>query len=168
MVANCLSPAVTEADAQNDQPSSSNPKEEKGNPISHRDISLTTNKGESREEPEILHHASSRLQYLSHYQFLIYYLLVCYFVHNNFCRYSTLEGGFMNWRKLGDGFEYASPIRYNQEYREVEMEKEVADNDTDNESSPQWEEDSEEEGTAFNCIFCNICNQLNIFSFNNL
>jgi hypothetical protein len=61
-------------------------------------------------------------------------------------RYSTLEGGFMNWRKLGDGFEYASPIRYNQEYREVEMEKETEDTESDNEFCQQWEEESDEEG----------------------
>lgn len=27
-----------------------------------------------------------------------------------------------NWWKLGDGLEYASPIYYNQEYRQVETE----------------------------------------------
>ncbi|XP_011504253.1 PREDICTED: F-box/WD repeat-containing protein 5 [Ceratosolen solmsi marchali] len=122
MVANCLSPILTESDAQNSEPSSSNMKQEKGNPLSHRDISLdSTNEETEKEEPEVLYHASSRLQY------------------------STLEGGFMNWRKLGDGFEYASPIRYNQEYREVEMEKETGDSDSDNESSPQCEDESEEE-----------------------
>lgn len=53
----------------------------------------------------------------------------------------------MNWRKLGDGFEYANPIRYNQEYRQVEAQREVPDSDnSDNESSPQYEEDSEEDG----------------------
>lgn len=63
MVANCLSPASTETDAQNNQPSSSNVKEEKGNPLSHRDISLaSTSQEETKEEPEILHHASTRLQ----------------------------------------------------------------------------------------------------------
>ncbi|XP_016843564.1 F-box/WD repeat-containing protein 5 [Nasonia vitripennis] len=122
MVANCLSPGSAETDAQNDKTSSSNVKEEKGNPLSHRDISLASTSQETKkEEPEVLHHASSRLQY------------------------STLEGGFMNWRKLGDGFEYASPIRYNQDYRQVEMEKEVADSDSDDESSPQWEDESDEE-----------------------
>ena len=55
----------------------------------------------------------------------------------------------MNWRKLGDGFEYASPIRYNQEYRQVEMEKVAVDSDSDNESSPQCEEESEEEGSLY-------------------
>ncbi|OXU25372.1 hypothetical protein TSAR_002584 [Trichomalopsis sarcophagae] len=122
MVANCLSPGSAKTDAQNDKTSSSNVKKEKGNPLSHRDISLASTSQETKkEEPEVLHHASSRLQY------------------------STLEGGFMNWRKLGDGFEYASPIRYNQDYRQVEMEKEVADSDSDDESSPQWEDESDEE-----------------------
>ncbi|KAJ8673451.1 hypothetical protein QAD02_004713 [Eretmocerus hayati] len=123
MVANCLSPASTEPDAQKSQTTSSNVKEEKGNPVSHRDISLASStQGARREEPEVLHHASSRLQY------------------------STLEGGFMNWKKLGDGFEYANPIQYNQEYRRVEMEKGAVDSDSDNDSSPQLEEDSEEDG----------------------
>lgn len=58
----------------------------------------------------------------------------------------------MNWRKIGDGFEYASPIRYNKEYREVEMENEIVDSDSDNESSPQWENESEEEGIPQNFI----------------
>ena len=63
MVANCLSPASTENDAQNNQASSSNTKEEKGNPLSHRDISLASNTEDiEKEEPEVLHHASSRLQ----------------------------------------------------------------------------------------------------------
>lgn len=44
-------------------------------------------------------------------------------------RYSTLEGGFLNWKRLGDGFEYASPIRYNQEYRQVEKEREAMNNE---------------------------------------
>lgn len=39
----------------------------------------------------------------------------------------------MNWKRLGDGFEYASPIRYNQEYRQVEMEKEKSDDEIDDE-----------------------------------
>lgn len=34
-----------------------------------------------------------------------------------------MEGAFLNWRKLGDGLEYASPIYYNQEYRQVETER---------------------------------------------
>jgi F-box/WD-40 domain protein 5 len=63
MVANCLSPVLTESDAENSQPSSSCVKQEKGNPLSHRDISLdSTSKEPEKEEPEILYYASSRLQ----------------------------------------------------------------------------------------------------------
>lgn len=66
MVANCLSPAApVETVAQNnndDQPSCSDVKEEKGNPFSHRDISMASTSQEMDEEPEVLHHASSRLQ----------------------------------------------------------------------------------------------------------
>lgn len=119
MVANCLAPAPAESMEQQNQPSSSNTKEEKGNPPSHKDLlSPSSNGSQPQEEPVVLHHASSRLQY------------------------STLEGGFSNWRKLGDGFEYASPIQYNQEYRQVEMEKKAHESDSDSEN-PQWEEDSE-------------------------
>ncbi|KAH0955613.1 hypothetical protein HN011_000454 [Eciton burchellii] len=119
MVANCLAPAPAESIEQQNQPSSSNTKEEKGNPPSHKDLlSSSSNSLQQQEEPVVLHHASSRLQY------------------------STLEGGFSNWRKLGDGFEYASPIQYNQEYRQVEMEKKAHESDSDSEN-PQWEEDSE-------------------------
>lgn len=54
----------------------------------------------------------------------------------------------MNWRKLGDGFEYASPIQYNQEYRQVELEKNNYDTDSESESWDQeWEEESDCEGT---------------------
>lgn len=61
-------------------------------------------------------------------------------------RYSKLEGAFSNWRKLGDGFEYANPIQYNQEYRQVEMQKK-ADRESDSESENlQWEEESESGG----------------------
>jgi hypothetical protein len=35
-------------------------------------------------------------------------------------RCSTLEGAFLNWRRLGDGMDYACPIKYNAEYRQVE------------------------------------------------
>lgn len=52
----------------------------------------------------------------------------------------------MNWRKLGDGFDYASPIQYNQEYRQVEMEK-VYESDSENENL-QWEEESESGGKS--------------------
>lgn len=41
----------------------------------------------------------------------------------------------MNWKKLGDGFEYANPIQYNQEYRQVEMEKKAYENDKKSEKS---------------------------------
>ena len=51
----------------------------------------------------------------------------------------------MNWRRLGDGFEYASPITYKQEYREVEMEKEAMDSDSETENH-QWDEESESAG----------------------
>lgn len=40
----------------------------------------------------------------------------------------------MNWKKLGDGFEYANPIQYNQEYRQVEMEKKAQEIDKKNEN----------------------------------
>lgn len=121
MVANCLAPAPAETTEQQSQPSSSNTKEEKGNPPSHKDLLSPSNEPSSsqqQEEPEVLHHASSRLQY------------------------SKLEGGFSNWRKLGDGFEYASPIQYNQEYRQVEMQRTAYESDSESEN-PQWEEESE-------------------------
>jgi len=35
-------------------------------------------------------------------------------------RCTTLEGAFLNWRRLGDGMDYACPIKYNAEYRQVE------------------------------------------------
>ncbi|KAL6449152.1 hypothetical protein ACFW04_000678 [Cataglyphis niger] len=121
MVANCLAPAPAETTEQQSQPSSSNIKEEKGNPPSHKDLLSPSNEPSSsqqHEEPEVLHHASSRLQY------------------------SKLEGGFSNWRKLGDGFEYASPIQYNQEYRQVEMQKKAHESDSESENL-LWEEESE-------------------------
>ncbi|KAM0733268.1 F-box/WD repeat-containing protein 5 [Formica fusca] len=121
MVANCLAPAPAETMEQQSQPSSSNIKEEKGNPPSHKDLLSPSNEPSSsqqHEEPEVLHHASSRLQY------------------------SKLEGGFSNWRKLGDGFEYASPIQYNQEYRQVEMQRKAHESDSESEN-PLWEEESE-------------------------
>lgn len=48
----------------------------------------------------------------------------------------------MNWKKLGDGFEYANPIQYNQEYRQVQMEKKTQDIDEEDEDSQR---DSDEE-----------------------
>ncbi|KAL6449153.1 hypothetical protein ACFW04_000678 [Cataglyphis niger] len=119
MVANCLAPAPAETTEQQSQPSSSNIKEEKGNPPSHKDLLSPSNEPSSsqqHEEPEVLHHASSRLH--------------------------KLEGGFSNWRKLGDGFEYASPIQYNQEYRQVEMQKKAHESDSESENL-LWEEESE-------------------------
>lgn len=121
MVANCLAPAPAETTEQQSQPSSSNTKEVKGNPPSHKNLLSPSNEPSSsqqQEEPEVLHHASSRLQY------------------------SKLEGGFSNWRKLGDGFEYASPIQYNQEYRQVEMQRKAHESDSESEN-PLWEEESE-------------------------
>lgn len=52
----------------------------------------------------------------------------------------------MNWRKIGDGFEYASPIQYNQEYRQVEMEKKAHESENDESENLQWEEGSESGG----------------------
>ncbi|XP_011691017.1 PREDICTED: F-box/WD repeat-containing protein 5 [Wasmannia auropunctata] len=120
MVANCLAPAPVESTEQQSQPSSSNTKEEKGNPPSHKDLlspSDESNSSQNQEEP-IYYITSSRIQY------------------------SKLEGAFSNWRKLGDGFEYASPIQYNQEYRQVEMQKKAHESDSESEN-PQWEEESE-------------------------
>ncbi|OAD58000.1 F-box/WD repeat-containing protein 5 [Eufriesea mexicana] len=116
MVANCLTPEQNESEEQLNQPSFSNIKEERGNSLSHKDISSASSSDAVQEEPVVLCHASSRLQY------------------------STLEGGFMNWKKLGDGFEYANPIQYNQEYRQVEIAKEVQENDKENENSQCDEE----------------------------
>ncbi|KAL0118943.1 hypothetical protein PUN28_009521 [Cardiocondyla obscurior] len=119
MVANCLAPAPAESTEQQSQPSSSNTKEEKGNPPSHKDLlspSGESNSSQSQEEPVYI--TSSRIQY------------------------SKLEGAFSNWRKLGDGFEYANPIQYNQEYRQVEMQKKAYESDSESEN-PQWEEESE-------------------------
>lgn len=50
----------------------------------------------------------------------------------------------MNWKRLGDGFEYANPIQYNQEYRQVEMERKIQENDREDNSS-EWD-DNESEG----------------------
>lgn len=60
MVANCLTPEQTESKEQENQPSSSNVKEE--NPPSHKDISSTSSSDNLKEEPVVLRHASSRLQ----------------------------------------------------------------------------------------------------------
>ncbi|TGZ48936.1 Uncharacterized protein DBV15_03380 [Temnothorax longispinosus] len=120
-LAHLVTPAPAESTEQQSQPSSSNTKEEKGNPPSHKDLlspSGESNSSQTQEEP-VYYITSSRIQY------------------------SKLEGAFSNWRKLGDGFEYASPIQYNQEYRQVEMQKK-AHSESDSESeTPQWEEESE-------------------------
>lgn len=59
----------------------------------------------------------------------------------------------MSWKKSSDGFEYASPIRYNEAYRQVEkIKKEAVDSDSENESSQQDEqgdEDSDGDGKNF-------------------
>lgn len=62
MVANCLTPEQTESEEQQNQPSSSNVKGERGNPPSHKDISSTSSNDTVQEEPVVLRHASSRLQ----------------------------------------------------------------------------------------------------------
>ncbi|KAK2587588.1 hypothetical protein KPH14_003716 [Odynerus spinipes] len=115
MVANCLAPEV-ESD---NQPSSSNLKEGNQN---HKDSVSTSSTNDSpQEEPVVLHHVSSRLQY------------------------STIEGCFMNWIKLGDGFEYASPIQYNKEYRQVEKEKTTRENDSESNSENESESQQQNE-----------------------
>jgi len=66
MVANCLAPAPAESTEQQSQPSSSNTKEEKGNPPSHKDLlspSGESNSSQSQEEP-IYYISSSRIQYV--------------------------------------------------------------------------------------------------------
>lgn len=78
MVANCLCPELNTTQEVNNQQSSSSSssnKDERGNPMSHRDIySSSPSDNQPQEEPDILHHASSRLQLVK--QFLI---IVCNF-----------------------------------------------------------------------------------------
>lgn len=62
MIANCLTPEQNESEEQHNQPSSSNIKEERGNPPSHKDISSASSSDTLQEEPVVLRHASSRLQ----------------------------------------------------------------------------------------------------------
>lgn len=63
MVANCLCPAPTETEQLESQRSTSSQREERGNPLSHREISSASSaNNQPQEEPEVLHHASSRLQ----------------------------------------------------------------------------------------------------------
>ncbi|KAJ4428297.1 hypothetical protein ANN_24315 [Periplaneta americana] len=113
MVANCLAPSPPEVEAASFESgawtSKDHPSNERGNPPSHTEINNPSSSGysspgpstehaltEDEEPPEVLHPVSSRLQ----------------------C--STLEGAFLNWRRLGDGMDYACPIQYNAEYRQVE------------------------------------------------
>lgn len=66
MVANCLASAPAESTEQQSQPSSSNTKEEKGNPPSHKDLlspSGESNSSQSQEEP-IYYISSSKIQYV--------------------------------------------------------------------------------------------------------
>lgn len=131
MVANCLAPENEFNNLQNES-SLSNVKEDDKNPKNNISTSSTNDLPE--EEPVVLHHVSSRLQ----------------------C--STIEGRFMNWKKLGDGFEYATPIQYNKEYRQVEKEKTIDESDSDsnseNESGGQQqneESDSTESSAIEDC-----------------
>lgn len=110
MVANCLAPSPLESEAVSSEAGAQSGKgpdnSERGNPPSHREINSPSTSGyvlptssrehDDEEAPEVLHPVSSRLQ----------------------C--STLEGAFLNWRRLGDGMDYACPIQYNAEYRHVE------------------------------------------------
>nr|XP_012144149.1 PREDICTED: F-box/WD repeat-containing protein 5 isoform X2 [Megachile rotundata] len=147
MVANCLSPEQNESEEQQNEPSTSNATEEKENPLSHIDISSMSSIDtvQEQEEPVILRHASSRLQY------------------------STLEGGFMNWKRLGDGFEYANPIQYTEEYRQVEMEKIAQENDEEDKNSQQdvkseSKESSNAENTNDTDELANNCEKYLIFT----
>ncbi|KDR15186.1 F-box/WD repeat-containing protein 5 [Zootermopsis nevadensis] len=113
MIANCLAPSPPELDAIPSGAEAQSGKGlgscERGNPPSHREINNPSTSGyvlptSSREPaaaedevtPEVFYAVSSRLQ----------------------C--STLESAFLNWRRLGDGTDYACPIQYNAEYRQVE------------------------------------------------
>ncbi|PNF38975.1 hypothetical protein B7P43_G06605 [Cryptotermes secundus] len=110
MVANCLAPSPLESEAVSSeagaQPGKGPDNSERGNPPSHREINSPSTSGyvlptssrehEDEEAPEVLYPVSSRLQ----------------------C--STLEGSFLKRRCLGDGMDYACPIQYNAEYRQVE------------------------------------------------
>lgn len=62
MVANCLCPESTEAEQTESQQSTSSQKETQAS-STQRDIS-SMSVDNQQEEPEVLHHASSRLQYL--------------------------------------------------------------------------------------------------------
>ncbi|XP_076238441.1 F-box and WD repeat domain containing 5 isoform X2 [Calliopsis andreniformis] len=144
MVANCLTPEQTESEEQQNEPSTSTDKEEKGNPPSHKDISSTSSNEaiQQQEEPVLLPQAAAR-QYAN--------------------RYNTLEGIFMNWKKLGDDFEYANPIQYNQEYRQVEMEKKTQENENEEEGR-QVEEEHESEEEDDTDELANCCEKYLIFT----
>jgi hypothetical protein len=51
---------------------------------------------------------------------VIFHITVLIYQYVIIFRCSTLEGAFLNWRRLGDGMDYACPIKYNAEYRQVE------------------------------------------------
>ena len=89
MVANCLSPAPAEPEIPENQPSSSSVKEERGNPPSHRELSSASSSNMQevpQEEPEVLHYASSRLQYG-----FIYSLFILIFEILVFCDFSVFS-----------------------------------------------------------------------------
>lgn len=79
----------------------------------------------------------------------------------------------MNWKKLGDDFEYANPIQYNQEYRQVEMEKKTQENESENEKenkseneNPRWSEKTEAKGTKKLLCSCSIVIAINLVKWN--
>ncbi|XP_067001558.2 F-box/WD repeat-containing protein 5 [Anabrus simplex] len=117
MIANCLAPSPVPADTVSVESTSKCEREqfgsERGNPPSHRDLNSPSASQhfptEYEEQPEVLHDVSSRLQA------------------------NSLEGAFLNWRRLGDGMEYACPIQYNEEYRQVETQSKA-------ETSGQYED----------------------------
>lgn len=103
MVANCLAPTKELNDNESDENDKSSgqskiSKHVRGNPPSHRDISQSSKNSKFSNNGECSSQAGSS-------------------------KPNTMEGAFLNWRKLGDGLEYASPIYYNQEYRQVETER---------------------------------------------
>ncbi|GLH08287.1 Uncharacterized protein GBIM_13548 [Gryllus bimaculatus] len=101
MIANCLAPSPFDSSSSEDLVSKTDTAcsgSERGNPPSHRDLNKPSASKNSDPllPPETLQQVSSRLQA------------------------NSLEGAFINWRRLGDGMEYACPIQYNAEYRQVE------------------------------------------------
>ncbi|KAJ9588210.1 hypothetical protein L9F63_018431, partial [Diploptera punctata] len=105
MVANCLAPSPPESKEASSEAGCSSGKNpansERGNPPSHRDINSPSSSGIPSSLLMELDSTfnSSRCDVLC----------------------STLEGAFLNWRRLGDGMDYACPIQYNAEYRQVEI-----------------------------------------------